>query len=130
MRSNIILFIIVFLGTIGVANSQNVSIQEEFPIEDMMKKYTSDNKAQTVLAGYRIQLLATTDRQKVERAMNKFKSLYPSITVDWEHNKPYYKLRAGAYRTRLDAIRALKAFKKDYPGAYTAKARINKSELL
>ena len=115
---------------VGAVCSQNISVDEEYPIGEMMKKYTSNNKAQTVLAGYRIQLLATTDRQKVERSLSKFKALYPSINVDWEHNKPYYKLRAGAYRTRLDAIRALKTFKKDYPGAYTAKARINKSELL
>ena len=130
MKRNIILVTIVFFGFLSVGHSQNISVAEEFPIEDMMKKYTVDNTAETVLAGYRIQLLATTDRQKVERSMNKFKVLFPSINVDWEHNKPYYKLRAGAYRTRLDAIRALKTFKKDYPGAYTAKARINKSELL
>jgi len=130
MKRNIILLSIVFFGILNVVQSQNITVSEEFPIGDMMKKYTSDNKAQTELAGYRIQLLATTDRQKVERSMNKFKALFPAINVDWEHNKPYYKLRAGAYRTRLDAIRALKTFKKDYPGAYTAKARINKSELL
>jgi len=101
MKRNIILLSIVFFGILNVVQSQNITVSEEFPIGDMMKKYTSDNKAQTELAGYRIQLLATTDRQKVERSMNKFKALFPAINVDWEHNKPYYKLRAGAYRTRL-----------------------------
>lgn len=130
MRRNILFISIIFFGVLGNTYSQNIEVTEEHPIGEMMKKYTSDNKAQTVLAGYRIQLLATTDRQKVERSKSKFEALFPSINVDWEHNKPYYKLRAGAYRTRLDAIRALKTFKRDYPGAYTAKARINKSELL
>ena len=124
-----ITFLSLFVG-ITTANAQSITIEEDYPIGDMMRKYISNNKAQTVLAGYRIQLLATTDRQKVESAKRKFESLYPSMNVDWEHSKPYYKLRAGAYRTRLDAVRALKEFKKDYPGAYTAQARINKSELL
>ena len=124
-----IIFLLSFFGIIEM-EAQSITIEEDYPIGDMMRKYVSNNKAQTVLAGFRIQLLATTDRQKVELAMRKFQSLYPSINVDWEHNKPYYKLRAGAYRTRLEAIRALKEFKKAYPGAYTAQAVINKSELL
>lgn len=125
----IAIFLILFVGNLSLFG-QSINIMEDVPIGEMMRKYVSSNKAQTVLAGYRIQLLATTDRQKVESAMRKFQSLYPAINVDWEHNKPYYKLRAGAYRTRLEAIRALKQFKANYPGAYTAQARINKSELL
>ena len=69
------LFAISFLLFIGQLSlfGQSINVMEDAPIGDMMQKYVSDNKAQTVLAGYRIQLLATTDRQKVESSMRKFK---------------------------------------------------------
>ena len=126
-----ILTLLLFIGGSQIISAQaTITIEEDYPIEAMMNKFVELNKSETFIPGWRIQLMATTDRQKVDRQKAKFQSLYPNIPVDWTHSKPYYKLRAGAYRTRLDAIRAKKSIKNNYPGAYPAKDKIRKSELL
>jgi len=125
-----ILTLLLFLGILDSAAAQEITVAEDYPIEAMMNKFVELNKSETTVSGWRIQLSATTDRQKAESGKRKFRSLYPNIPVDWTHSNPYYKLRAGAYRTRLEAIKAKKFIKENYPGAYPAKDKIKKSELL
>ncbi|RMG85536.1 MAG: SPOR domain-containing protein [Bacteroidetes bacterium] len=100
-------------------------------IFQMMDRFVELNRAQAFIEGWRIQILATSDRQRVETAKLEFQSLYPNIPVDWIHSAPYYKLRAGAYASKLDAIRMLYILKKDYPTAYPVKdSKIRPDELI
>ncbi len=117
------LLLLLVIGISLQANSlaQNVSINEDFPIAEMMNRYVEQNKSKRSVDGWRIQITATTDRQKVEAEKRKFLSNHPGINVDWTHSKPYYRLRAGAFLTKLEAIRLLYLLKKDYPSAYPAK---------
>lgn len=112
------------------AEAQGVVVYEAPPIAAMMQKFTDNNRMKPEVEGWRIQLLATTDRQKVESEKQKFQSLYPYITVDWVHTRPYYKLRAGAYRTRLETYKILYALKKDYPSAYPTVDKLRPEELV
>lgn len=96
----------------------NITEKVEPAVASLMKRYVDINKSTKTISGWRIQILATTDRQKVEDALNKFNSLYPNISADWIQSKPYYKLRAGAYTSKRDAIAAQYLLKMDYPTAY------------
>lgn len=108
-----------------------VKVTEDPPIGDMMKKFETLNKTDLTISGWRLQIMATTDRYKVEKEMEKLKSLYPNLkNVDWEHSKPYYKLRAGSFATRLEALRVKNQISKHFTGAYPAKDRIAKADLL
>lgn len=84
----------------------------------LMKRFVEANKSTKTINGWRIQILATTDRQRMEDALRQFESLYPNIPADWVHTKPYYKLRAGAYTSKRDALATLYVLKNDYPTAY------------
>lgn len=110
--------------------SQNIVLKETPPIGSMMDRFAAINAETSEIEGWRIQLLATTDRQKLEDELKRFKMLYPGISVDWSHSKPYYKLRAGAYISRLDTYHMLYVIKEDYPGAYPAKDKLKPAELL
>ncbi len=96
----------------------NVTEKVDPAVASLMKRYVDANKSTKTISGWRIQILATTDRQRVEDALNKFQSLYPNIHADWVQSKPYYKLRAGAYTSKRDALAALYLLKNDYPTAY------------
>ncbi len=113
------------------ADAQNVSIKEDFPIAKMMETFVTKNKTTHQIDGWRIQIMATTDRQKMEEARSEFLLRYPDINIDWTHSKPYYRLRAGAFIAKLDAIRLLYQLKEHYPSAYPAKDNnINPQELI
>lgn len=116
-----LLLLLVFVSNFLLVDAQNVTIKEDFPIGKMMTTYVSKNKTTFQLDGWRIQILATTDRRKMEEAKSKFLANYPDISIDWTHSKPYYRLRAGAFESKLNAARLLYILKEDYPSAYPAK---------
>ena len=86
-----------------------------------MERMIEITRNQNQVEGWRIQILATTDRRKMEDAKSRFLANYPQLAGNWIHAKPFYKLRAGAFTSRLDAIRLLHELKRDYPSAYPAK---------
>jgi hypothetical protein len=111
---------LVFLTQVSFAQGR-VEVNEEQEITDLMNSFVDINSRTYTVDGWRIQLMATSDRSKVENAKRRFQTLYPNIFVDWTHSKPYYKLRAGAFGSKLEATRMLYVLKKDYPTAYPAK---------
>ena len=128
LLTTLILGLLVSATTLS---AQNIHVQEEYNISQMMNKFAELNRMSEGESGWRIQLVATTDRRKMERDRETFMSKYPEIPVDWQHAKPYYRLRAGAFKTKLEAIRVLHILKKDYPSAFPAKvAQISPREFV
>lgn len=105
----------------GLATAQNIIVEADEPIEQMMDRYVELNKARPTIPGWRIQIMATPDRQKLEAVKQSFQYKYPTISVDWVHVAPYYKLRAGAFSTKLEALRLKYILEQDYPGIYLVK---------
>lgn len=126
----IIITLITLLSITSLAFSQNVIIKETPGITQLVEKHIELNRATLTIDGWRIQLFATTDRSKLEGARGTFINRYPNMPVDWVHASPWYRLRAGAFATKLDATRTLNSLKIYYPDAYLAKDKINTSELL
>ena len=126
----ILLSVIALIFSLRV-NAQDIKITEEASITKLMERFVQINKLQTKVEGWRIQLLATTDRQKLESARISFQYRYPNVSVDWVHSKPYYKLRAGAFATKLEALHLKYVLEKDYTGIYLVKDNnINPVELI
>ena len=111
-------------------DAQSVTISEDATISRMVGRSVQINRSKGRISGWRIQLIATTNRSKVENEKRKFIRNYPFVHVDWTHSKPYYKLRAGAFQSKLDAARLLYRIRKDYPSAYPAKDNIAPRELV
>jgi hypothetical protein len=100
-------------------------------LSDMIAQYTTNNKAKASVPGWRVQILATTDRQRLESVQQSFRYHYPNVPVDWEHDPPYYKLQAGAFSTKLDALRLKYILSREYEGLYLVRDEtIAKGELL
>ena len=130
MKRNLFFLLLLCLTSIG-ASGQSVKVNEDFTITRMLTRMAEINKSGTGVDGWRIQILATTDRRKMEAAKTMFQRNYPQVSIDWIHEKPYYKLRAGAFASKLDAAKLLYNLKKDYTSAYPAKDNnINPQELL
>ena len=127
-----ILLSLLLLSTFSGLQAQGtVSETVEPQVERLMQRFVNQNRSKPTVKGWRIQILATTDRQRMEEALHKFERLYPSVHADWLHAKPYYKVRAGAFATKRDALRTLYILKQDYPAAYPVQDnKIRPGELL
>jgi len=108
---------ILFFISLTAAQAQ-VSVDEPTDVAQLMERFAEINKQNTMVSGLRIQLLATTDRNKLESTVNTFQYRYPNIPLDWVHEPPYFKLRAGAYPSKLEAMRMLEILRNDYPSAF------------
>ncbi len=111
------LFLLSYLFSAPVM-AQKIQIEEQPLIAQMMDQFVQANKARNTVDGWRIEILATTSRQQMENVMQSFQYQYPNLPIDWVHNNPYFKLRVGAFATKLEATHMLHVLKKDYPGAY------------
>jgi hypothetical protein len=112
--------LIPILLVCGVAQAQEVQLNEPSEITQMVKAWANFNRTNPRVDGWRVQIMASTDRTQVESGKTRFESLYPHTPADWIHEKPYYKLRVGAFRSRQEAIAFISGLA-EFPGAYPAK---------
>jgi len=95
-----LMFAVLVVLPKGEELQAQVRIVEHGPFSEMLDKYAEINRdPNRRLNGYRVQILATTDRLKLEEAKSKFERIYP-YAADWKHEPPYYKLRTGAFTDR------------------------------
>jgi hypothetical protein len=111
------------------AQTQYIVTPDE-DVNRLLNRFSEINETTDKVDGWRVQILATTDRRQLESAEADFKDTYPSIPVDWVHNSPYYKLRAGAFFTRREADRLRQQLSRDIEGVYLVQDEVEESELL
>jgi SPOR domain len=132
MRKGILSLVLVFFA-LAATFAQGVTINEEPVITKMMELYTGTNKATSsvqMLDGFRVQLMATTDRRKVDQTMATFSSRYADVPVTWSQAAPYYRVRVGAFLNRVGAEKYLQLIKKDYPDAYIVTDKVKTTEVM
>ena len=127
-----VLPIVLILSALVVGlQAQSVQVKMDPIIGSMLEQHTANNKAEATVAGWRVQILATTNRQRLESVQQSFRYHYPNVPVDWMHDRPYYKLQAGAFRTKRDALRLKYILSREYEGLYLVRDdAISKTELL
>ena len=127
----VLLFLIVFSCGTGVVKSQHITINEDPAIAELMDKYIQWNKENQKVQGWRIQIINTDDRRKMEKELNRFRTIFPNIEyVKWRQVSPYYKVIIGAYESKLDVLAFLQDVKEHFPSAIAIIEKINKKELL
>ena len=128
MKENVSILLMTLFLCINM--QAQVQIYEDPGVASLVQKHMDQNRMSSTISGWRIQLLATTDRRKVENEESRFIQRYPLIQVNWEHSKPYYKLKAGAFASKLDATQLLKELKRYYPSALLTKTNVSINEVL
>jgi hypothetical protein len=117
MRTGICTLLILLLAR-GIAGAQDVQVNMDPAIEQLVRTWVAQNRANPRIDGWRIQIMSSTDRQRVDATKTQFLNQYPTMLADWVHEKPYYKLRVGAFHTRQEAMSFLLQLKYTYPDAY------------
>ena len=84
--------IVVLLCTSVNADAQVTSssqITEQTHITDLMDRWRIYNMGNKEVRGFRVQILATTDRRQMETVQRAFERKYPDYPVHFAHNEPY-----------------------------------------
>jgi hypothetical protein len=72
-------------------------------LDSLIEKLKETNSIHKTIKGYRIQLFSGTERGNANEVKTRFLKLYPEFSAYLLYNQPYYKIRVGDFRTRLDA---------------------------
>lgn len=104
--------------TIVVDTTGKIDIKMDASIESLLKKKIIVNENYKKINGYRIQIFSVTGASSMDKANKKkaeFLMRYPDADVYIVYNTPYYKVRIGDFRNKLDAKKYLQTIAKDYP---------------
>jgi len=127
---NILYLLLIFVCSETVW-AQNISVTESRDVQILMDRYAADNRMSEFVDGWRIQIVSSTDRRKTDEMKNSFIQKFPNIPIRMQHTPPYYKIKAGAFNSKLDAMGLLYIIKKEIPGAYPTKDnKIKPSEMV
>jgi len=105
-------------------------IVEDGNVQTAVNKYISLNKQSSSIAGWRIQIVTTNDRRKMESAIAKLNQKYPNLDYDWKHASPYYQLKVGSFEEKEDLQNMLITLKRDFPSSIPVKDEVEKADLV
>ena len=130
MRFLLLVFVMMVLSVISMDLHGQSVINEEPEVEAMMNNFISKHKINDSIRGWRIQIITTDNRRRMEAARGKFSVMYPDIPIKWQHESPYYKVQIGAYEKKMDLQGFLLKLKEDFPTAIPVLDNVYKSELI
>ena len=115
------------IGAFYVCHAQ---IIEQTRITDLMDRWKSLNMSNKEVRGYRVQILATTDRRHMESVQREFERKYPDYPIHFSHNEPYFYLKTGAFLTNQKAQAFMKKMAREYPASLIVSDMLKGEELL
>ncbi len=123
ITKSILIFFISGLISFNVvyAQSGNTGIKTNAKIDSLIYLHKEYNKKFQVIPGYRIQIFKESGNKALEEAqktVEEFYNEFPDIPAYLSFQEPFYRIRAGNFKTRLDALGQLEQIKKEFKNAW------------
>lgn len=127
----VMLAFIAIIMTINFLNAQGkISIESSAFVSSMLERFIENGKKNENVRAWRIQIITTDDRREMESTRAKFTSMYPTISMEWKHEVPYYQVRVGAFENKIKMMPFLLELRKSFPAATPVQDNISKRTLL
>lgn len=130
----VIVFLIIGWGLNGQSYNQGeLNIEADPRIDSLVQLHIAYNEVFSVMPGYRIQIFMESGNEALntaEEAKITFSEKYTDIPAYLIFSAPYYRVRVGDFRTRLQAEKFLQEINRKYPNAWVIKDDINFPNLI
>lgn len=136
MKCVILLFLIGWVAIPGLiaqtvnSNQGQVQVYRDSRLDALVNKHIELNKRENTMAGYRVQIFFDSGINSGESARNaqaKFIEKYLERGVECyiTFREPYYRVRVGDFRSRMEAEGFMKEIIRDFPSSFVIKDRIH-----
>ena len=127
----VVMFIVYFVPVLIFSQSENTEykIKNEKGINYLVHKYENILKNTGGINGWRLQLKFKAKESEIIKIKLKFIKLYPDIPVFLEYQEPYYRIRVGNCRTKLEALKIKNLIKKHFTDTYPVPEIISITDL-
>lgn len=120
-----ILLILTFVFGLGASAQNKANISTPAQLDTLVEKAIQKHKAEPTLDGYRIQLFSGADRNNANNLRTQFKTEYPNVPVYLIYQQPYFKVRVGDFRDKLEAQQFYYQLQKTYEQLLIVPDKIN-----
>ncbi|MVN21176.1 SPOR domain-containing protein [Mucilaginibacter arboris] len=79
--------------------------------------------------GYRVQFFISSDRKEIYAKQAEFNQMHPDLRTYIIYQEPNYKIKAGDFRTRLEAQKLMRDLRPQFPTLFLVSEKINPSKL-
>jgi maltose-binding protein MalE len=106
--------------------NSKIIVKKDYRIDKIIETHKKSYKEE----GYRIQIYSGNKRQPSRDAKAKYISLRHSNKAHEVYQQPYFKVRVGDFRTKLEALKFQKEIASHFPNCFIVKDEIDIEELL
>lgn len=121
------LILLVWAGSAWA--QQNVTVVSDIRLDSLIDQTIEHNKASNGIPGYRVQIFFGSERKAANDAKTHFLQLMPHEDVYFLYQQPYFKVRVGNYRTRLEAEAVYRKLISTFDKAFIVPDKINLPKL-
>ena len=106
----------------------NVKIIQDPRIDSLVNLHIELNEEYSQIEGWRINIFfeaGNNSKRLAVEAKSQFVNRYSDVPCYLVFQEPYYKVRVGDYRTKMEAEKFLHKIEREYPNAFVVKDDIN-----
>jgi len=129
---NKIILLIIFSSCINLLFSQennnpdstktiNISVVNDGRINKLEERYNSTYK----LIGYRIQIYSGNKKQSAREVRQQFANSYRQTKAHESYEQPYFKVKVGDFKTKLEALKFKNELNKHFPNCFIVESEID-----
>lgn len=121
-----LILICLFLSCLAKAQSDSLRIfsidsglVQDKRVNELVLKHVLVNEARKgKIKGFRVQIHFGSEKAKALEVKSKFISQNHKASAYLDYQQPYFKIRVGDFRTKLEAYKFLQEILGDFPGAF------------
>ena len=121
--------LLLLCATQASAQRKYTQINSDPELDTLIEQNIAANKTQDGIPGYRIQIFSDSDRKGAQEARNKIMQLYPETEAYLVYQQPYFKVRVGDYRSKLEAHALYKKLLNEFDKVFIVPDKINLPKL-
>jgi len=122
MKRIICLFLFLAATLYGVSQDYgSVNVNQDSRVSSLIAKQRSLFAVDSTLNGYRIHIfmeIGNDALKHAEEVKRKFEKAFPDIPIYLSYAEPYFRLRAGNFRNRVEAEKCLRRIKPKFKEAF------------
>ncbi len=116
---------LLFFNLVIAQPAKTIAINQSPVINQLIEKRIEWNARDQTTDGYRVQLFSGTSRSEAMTEKSKAESLFEETTIHIIYNQPYFKVRVGDFRTKLEAMRMQELLKEHFESMFIVKDNIS-----
>ena len=129
MRRFLLTVILLGAGVFGWAQSQgSLTLDQDARVDKLMKRQREVYAESATRNGYRVQIFMEIGNEAIAHAeamKKQFTERFPELPIYLSYEQPYYRLRVGDFRNRVEAAKYLRLIKPEFNLAFVTADIIN-----